>query len=191
MADLATLAEFEEFLGGVVAAEATLRQSLLDGTEADFERECGRASVPFVAAQSARAEVRDGVGSDAVWLDYSITTLTSVTLGYNHASPDETLVVGDLIYAAGSRRIVRLDGWFGAFGAPRYIKVTYDAAADLPLDAKLAVLSEAARRYRSRGSEEVKSETMGPYSVTYANSSTGTNGDTDWSRAVANHTRVL
>jgi hypothetical protein len=191
VADLATLAEFEEFLGGTVAAEATLRQAILDGVEAAFERECGRTAIPFVAAQSARAEVRDGSGSEAIWLDYPITTLTSITLGYDHTDPDETLTVADLLYASGTRRIVRQDGWFGPFEAPRYVKVTYDAAADLPADAKLAVLREAARRYRARGSEEVKSETMGPYSVTYATASTGTSGDPEWRAAVAMHTRVL
>jgi hypothetical protein len=193
MADLATLAEFKAHLGGdagSLPADAVL-QMLLDGTEEDFERECGRASVPFVAAALARAEVRDGVGSDAIWLDYGITTLTSVTLGYDHSDPDETLTVADLIYAAGSRRIVRLNGWFGPFDAPRYVKITYDAAADLPTDVKLAVLDEATRRYRTRGSEEVKSETMGPYSVTYRDASVGHSGDSGWSRAIAKHTRVL
>lgn len=192
MADLATLAEFKAHLGGdagSLPADAVL-QMYLDSTEDAFERECGRASVPFVAAQSARAEVRDGVGSDAIWLDYSIVTLTSITLGYDHAAPTETLVVADLLYAAGERRIVRKDGYFGCFGAPRYVKITYSAAADLPVDAKMAVLQEAARWYRARGSEEIKSETMGPYSVTYANTSTR-DPASDWSRAVAAHTRVL
>lgn len=189
-ADLVSLAEFDAWLGGAVTAENDMRTAILEQVEAQFERECGRSAIPFVAAQPGRAEVRDGTGSEAIWLDYPISVLTSITLGFDHTNPTETLTVGDLLYAAGERRIVRQDGRFGCFGAPRYVKVTYNAAADLPVDAKLAILNEAARRYRARGSEEVKSETMGPYSVTFARS-TGASEESDWSRAVAAHTRVL
>jgi hypothetical protein len=191
MADLATLAEFEAFLGGTVAAEEALRQSLLDMAEAMFERECGRSHIPFVAAQSARAEYLDGVESDALWLDYGITTLTSITLGFDHASPTETLTVANLVYAVGERRVFRKDGYFGGFGWPRYIKVTYNAAADLPADAKLAVLTGAASLYQRRGSEGVKSETMGPYSVTYWQDTAGVAMPPIWQAAVMAHARVV
>jgi hypothetical protein len=191
VADLATLAEFETMcLGGVVASEATVRQAYLDMAEAFFERECGRSAVPFVAAQSARAEIRDGTGTNMVFLDYGITTLTSITLGYDHTDPVETLTIPDLLYAAGERRVVRLDGYFGCFGAPRYVKVTYDAAADLPADAKLAVLTGAAALYSRRGEEGVKSETAGPYSITYRDQET-VGLSPIWRAAVANHARVL
>lgn len=190
MATLVSDADFDVYLGGAVAADATIRSSILARVLARFQRECGRTSIPFQDAEATRVEVRDGTGSCELYLDYSITTLTSITLGFDHTNPTETLTIADLLYAAGTRRIVRTDGRFGSFGAPRYIKVTYAAAADLPVDAADAIYQEAAREYRERGSEEVQSETMGPYSVTYKKARVA--GElTDWDRAVANHARVL
>jgi hypothetical protein len=191
VADLATLAEFEEFLGGTVATEATLRQSVLDMAEAMFERACGRAHIPFVAAQTARVEYRDGSGSNELYLDYPVSALTTITLGFDHAAPTETLVVADLLYAVGERRIVRTDGGFGCFGAPRYVKATYNAQADLPADAKLAVLTGAASLYQRKGAEGVKSETMGPYSITYRDDAGVVTLSPVWEAAVMAHARVI
>jgi len=191
VATLVSLTEFDAWLGGAVTAENTLRQDILDRVQARLERECGRSGIPFVDAQSARTEVRDGTGSCELYLDYPVSVLTSITLGFDHTNPVETLVVGDLIYAAGSRRIVRVDGGrFGCFGAPRWVKVTYDTAADLPKDAADAVYQMAATEYRRRGSEEVRSETMGPYSVTYGDAGASTATDA-WAAAVAAYMRVI
>lgn len=190
MADLATLVEFKEFLGVSGSGEDSLLTTILDAAEATFERECGRGSTPFVAAQTGRIEYRDGTGTCQLFLDYSISVLTSITLGFDHAAPVETLTVANLVYGADSRRITRTDGWFGRFGAARYVKVTYDAAADLPADAKLAVLVGAASVYQHRGSEGIKSETMGPYSVTYFDPGTVAAFPPIWAAAVAAHTRA-
>lgn len=189
---LVTLAEFDTWLGGAVTAENTLRQAILDQVEATFLRECGRELVPFADTQAARAETRDGTGTAFLFLDYPVTTLTSVTLGYDPLTPDETVDITQVVRGAGRRRLVRIDGGaFGGFGAPRYVKVVYDAGADLPTDVKAAILRMAATMYRRRGSEEVKSETMGPYSVTFANVDQVAAADPVWAAAVAGHTRSV
>lgn len=189
MATLVSLTEFDTWLGGAVASENQLRTDILTRVQQRFERECGRSSVPFVDAALGRVEVRDGTGTCEVFLDYGITTLTAVTLGTDPLAPDETLDVADLVYTAGKRRIVRADGGrFGRFGAPQYVHVTYDAAADLPADVADAIYQQAAAEYRRRGSEETKSETMGPYSVTYATGS-GADAVSTWDRVVGTHTR--
>lgn len=192
MADLATLEEFEAYLGGEVAAEADLRQSLLDMAEAAFESACGRAHAPFSDAQEGRVEYHDGTGTDRLWLDYGVADVTEILLGEDFAAPDETLDVSDravVVFQAGSARLARTDGGaFGCLGAPGYVRVTYDAAADLPADAKLAVLAGAAAVYQRRGSEGVKSESAGPYSVTYWEEDKVAMPPI-WHAAVAAHTR--
>ena len=184
-----SLTEFDTWLGGAVASENQLRTDILTRVQKRFERECGRSSVPFVDAALGRVEVRDGTGTCEVFLDYGITTLTAVTLGTDPLAPDETLDVADLVYTAGKRRIVRADGGrFGRFGAPQYVHVTYDAAADLPADAADAIYQTAAAEYRRRGDEGVRSETAGPYSVSYFDQSDATTADV-WNEAVGAHMR--
>jgi hypothetical protein len=193
VSDLATLAEFEEWLGGTVVAEATLRQAILDQAEALFEAACGRAHAPFAAADTGREETLTGTGAPSIFLDYPIDDVTEVLLGFDPANPDETLDPTDpavLVWEEGGTRLTRVDGGkFGCLGDPAFVRVTYDTQAELPDDAKLAVLRMAATLYRGRGSEEVKSETMGPYSVTYALSSAAAT-DPVWQTAVNAHARI-
>lgn len=135
-------------------------------------RQCRREGRPFQTAQAGRVERRDGTGGVSCWLDYPVTTLTAVVLGYNPSAPDETLSVADptvLVWRAGSRRLTRVDGGsFGAFDAPLWIQVTYDAAADLPEDASLAVLRVTAAIWRQRGAEDTSAERVGGYSADLA-----------------------
>lgn len=136
--------------------------------EALLLRACNRTDRPWQAAQTARTEVHDGTGSVACYLDYPIGALTSVKLGYDAAAPDETLAINDktvLIWAAGSPRLMRVDGGiFGQYTWPRYIQVVYDAAEDLPAEATRAVLQVTANLYNRRGSEDMTAERMGGYS---------------------------
>lgn len=165
---LVTLAELKTYLGDAPAtADDVLLGALLDDVEALFASETGRTITSFMAAGSARVEVLDGSNSHDLYVDYPITALTSITLGYNAGAPDETLSVADknvLVYAVGGRKISRTDGGtWGRFGRSRYVTVTYDYAADLAPSAKLAIKSVAAQAYRRRGSEDVKSETLGSF----------------------------
>lgn len=140
--------------------------------EALLLTQCGRTDRPFQGAGSNRTEYRDGTGRATLWLDYPVAALTSVQLGPDHANPSETLPVNDqtqLVWAAGSPRLVRVDGGvWGALEAPRIVKVVYNTAADLPADATLAVLRVTAAIWRQRGAEDVRSERVGGYSADLA-----------------------
>jgi hypothetical protein len=137
-----------------------------------FLAQCRRTTRPFQAAAAARTERRDGTGGSSCWLDYPIAALTSVKLGYDPATPLETLAVADpavLVWKVGSRRLTRVDGGtFGAFGAPLWIQVVYDAGADLPTDAALPILRVTAALWRQRGAEDVTAERVGGYSADLA-----------------------
>lgn len=166
MPDIVSLPEFKAHLGIVgVSEDDTVLTQILDDVEAIYESETGRSAAQFQAAVVGRTEVFDGTGSNELFLDYPIAALTSVKLGYDPAVPDETLNVADkrvVTFGIGLRRLARTDSrTFGQFGQPRYVHVVYNAAADLPANAKLAIKSVAALAYRRRGSEEAKSETIG------------------------------
>lgn len=153
--------------------------------EAFLLAQCRRTGRPFQAASEGRVERRDGTGGTSCWLDYPIAALTSVKLGYDPANPTETLAVADptvLVWQVGRKRLTRVDGGsFGAFGAPLWIQATYDAAADLPADAALAVLRVTAAIWRQRGAEDVSSERVGGYS---ADLEKAAEGDPVWQMAV-------
>lgn len=170
MADLVSVSELVAYLdGGIPPAVA---ETLLDAAEAQFEHECGRVQRPFQAAQAARVEVHDGIGLPDLWLDYPVATLTSVKIGTDPNAPDETLDVSDVdvikVDARSPNRLVRTDGGtFGALGDRLVVQVTYNAAENLPTDARAAVLLMAVALYASKGNEGLKSERLGGYGVEY------------------------
>jgi hypothetical protein len=186
---LVTRAELKTYLGDAPAsADDTLLDAIIDDVEALFASETGRTISSFIAAGTGRVEVLDGSDSRDLFVDYPITALTSVTLGYTASAWDETLAVADknvLVYAVGGRKISRTDGGtWGRFGRSRYVTVTYDYAADLAPSAKLAIKSVSAMAYRRRGSEAEKSETLGSfYSHTLVNDAAV--DDPFWRAAVA------
>jgi len=184
MADLVTLGDVKAFIADVPDTDDTMLQSLLDQIEDTLEQDCGRAARPFAAPQLGRQEVHDGTGTAILWLDYPITALTSLIIGPSTAAPDETLAVADpavLSWTMGSARVCRVDG--GVFPRlPLRVHVTYDAGADLPALAALAVTRAAALIYRQRGAEDVKSERLGAWSADYG---AVAQADPVWQRAVA------
>jgi hypothetical protein len=170
MASLVTLAELKAYITPAPdASNDALLQELLDNVQALFEAECGRQIVGFIAADTGRVEVHDGDGSSDIWLDYPIAALTSITLGYDPADPDETLDVANkkvLVFGVGERRISRVDcGTFGRFAdiARRYVQIVYDHQGDLPETGKLAIKSVVATVYARRGTETMRSETIGNF----------------------------
>lgn len=196
MADLVTLADFKTYLiDAPAAADDVILQALLDHVEALFESATLRTPGSYTAAATAQTAVLDGTGSSRLYLPYPIAALTSIKLGYDSASPDETLAVANkavVVYGVGSRVITRTDGGqFGTVGQPRYVQVVYDHQGSLPEDARLAIKSVAANAYRRRGSEDVKSETEGSfYSHTMVEDVAAS--DPFWKMAVAaNMTMVL
>lgn len=189
MATLVTLEDFHDFLGGEVVAEAGVRGEILTDVQATFLRECARESAPFVDAQTAKVERHKGTGSHVLFLDYPVAVLTSVVLGFDSTAPDLTLDVADkkvLIYEVGSRKLTRVDGGrFGGFGWPSYVHVTYNAAADLPTDARLAILRKAAAIYWRRGSEDTATEAASGFATSYSSEA-----DLVWAEAVSAHRRI-
>lgn len=192
MPDLVSLSELKTFLGDTPAADDALLTDILEHVEAMFEGETGRAALPFVAGAN-RTEVKDGSGDAALFLDYPISTLTSVKIGYDPAAPIESLAVADknvLTFATGSRRIMRTDGGkFGWARQPRYVQVVYTHQSELPEDAQLAVKSVCAVAYRRRGAEESTKESAGGYSRDLVQDVSAS--DPFWARAVAAHRRLI
>lgn len=198
MSDLVTLDELKLYLGDAPASsDDVLLQALLDDIEAFFESATLRAPGYYTAAATGRTEVHDGTGSKRLYLDYPIDVLTSVKLGHDSAAPLETLNVADksvIVWGQGSRVISRVARWgrFGCVGDPRYVEVVYDHLGNLPEDAKLAIKSVASSVYRNRGSEGMKSETVGSfYSYTREDITAATASDPFWAAAVAANTPAV
>lgn len=167
-----------------------LLSELLDGAEALFLEAVNREGAPFGDALSARVEVHDGTGGNKLFLDYPVATVTTIALGLDSATPDDTLdpaKVTVIVWGVGSRRLMRTDGGvFGVRGVPRYVHVTYDTQADRPPDAGLAIKRAVATVYRQIGSEDASSEKIGGFSHTLAQAMAD---DEVWQSAVAAHRR--
>lgn len=161
---------------------------LIDEVEAAFLADCGRDDRPFQDAEAGRVELHDGNDLAVLWLDYEVASLSSVLLGLDASDPDETLDVADpdiLIWVAGKARLARVDGgFFGHAWQPNYVQVTYDARADLPVDARNAITAAVAAIMNRRGAEGQAAERIGPYSTDYLRPYTETD---EWQRAVAHH----
>ena len=190
MPDLVSVANLKTFLEISGSGDDTLFGALLDHAEGLFESETGRKDTPFIAASTARSEVKDGTGSAELYLDYSISAITSISLGFDSSNFVETLTPGDpdqVVWGAGSRRIMRVDGGiFGRVGRPRYLTIVYDFQADLPEEAQLAIKRVVAQIYRQRGSEDATRERIGGYMRALSNLA---QTDPLWRRAVEGNTR--
>jgi hypothetical protein len=167
---LVSLDALKAFLSVEGDAEDALLPAILLGVEQHFVEQAGRAHRPFaVAASSARSEVHRGTGTTVLDLDYPVASLTAaITIGPDPADPAETLDPADpriLAITPGRRLIERVDGGtFGAEGAARAVHVTYDAQADAPPSAALAIKRVAAAVYRQLGAEGTGGERLGAYS---------------------------
>ena len=160
-----------EFLGVEDAQEIPVLERIIDGVEALFLVQANRRERPFQAAQAGRVDVLDGTGSPVLVLDYPVTSLTSVLIGADPLAPVESLAVADvqvLRYRVNRATLTRIGGTFGTRADPRVVHVTYNAAADLPEEVRLAVLSVTAAVYRRRGSEDASSERVGGYATDLA-----------------------
>jgi hypothetical protein len=179
VADLVSLLGFKDFLGVESVGDDDVLDALLDAVEEAFEQEAGRTARPFRAAQTGRAEVRNGTGDDLLYLDYAITTIASIIIGPDPLDPRESLdpdAVDVVAWRAGERWIRRVDcGVWGCRDEPNAVRITYDAAADLPLSPALAIKRVAAAIYRQRGAEDVTSEQTSTFlrSLKFGNASAG------------------
>lgn len=162
---LATLAEVKSHLGVSststqefpnLTAFETYLSDLMTNVEALLAGDC---NVTFAAGATISNEAHDGTGGEVFYTDYPISTLTSVKVGIDVASPDETLTtIPDEISFSGSRVIRRGGVW------PLGLKnlfVSYTSADYKPAVAKQAFFEGIAFLYRRRGKEHVASQTVG------------------------------
>lgn len=168
MNDVVLLSELKELLGDWSDTDDQLLQQLLDDTVALFEAATLRLPGYYAAEALAYTEVLDGTGSSYLYLAYPIAAVTTIKLGYDSATPDETLDGTNkavVVFGVGSNVLTRTDGGkFGTARQPRYVEVVYDHQGNLPANAQLAIKSVCALAYRRRGSEEAQSESVGGYS---------------------------
>jgi hypothetical protein len=192
VSDLVSLSDFKVHLGETSAANDALLTSTLEDVEALFEAETGRKSIPF-ATGASRTEVRDGSGLRDLFLDYPISTVSTIKLGYDPSAPVETLNPADLTvvtFAVGSRKITRTDGSvFGWAGQPRFVQVAYTHQTELPRDAQIAIKSVGALVFRRRGAEEATQESTGGYSRQLIQDLA--ESDPFWQRAVSANRRMV
>jgi hypothetical protein len=192
-----SLVEYEElrlWMGLQPGQDEALLGDLLSGLTTLFENQCGRPACPFGKAQPGRVEIVDPIpGSRKLWVDYPIQALTAIAVGRDVAVPDLTLnpaLAAQVVWRVGQRIITRTDGgvWRYTRLYPSWVKVTYDAQADLPKDAKLAIQSVAAKLYREKDTGVLKSWTLGDESQTLE---TAAAQDTTWAGALENHSRGI
>lgn len=165
MSDIVTLAELKVYLGTTTAAAESdsFWQALLDSVEATYERATLRP-IGYYRAAGTITEVLDGSGSSTLWLSYPITSITSITLGYDSTETLDATDISVISYGAGSRVLSRTDGgWFGTTTQRRFVTVVYAHQGNLPADAKLPIMQVVASLYSTRGSEGMKSETLGDF----------------------------
>jgi hypothetical protein len=190
MSDLVTLPELKVYLGDVPASDDELLSQLLDDVEAMYERDTLHPLGFYQAAATGVTTVLNGTGSSYLYLPYAIDDITSITLGYDSASPSETLDVSSasaVSWGQGERLVVRTDGgWFGTMSQRRYVHVVYDHLGNLSEDARLPIMEVVASIYRSRGSEGMKSETVGSfYSYTRDDVQAAAATNVNWQASVA------
>jgi SPP1 family predicted phage head-tail adaptor len=139
-ADLVSLAEVKSWLGNPPSSDDSLLTDLADRVEVILEQTKRRT---FVTSANGVVVKVDGTGMPYVWLERPVGTLTNVKIGLDAASPDETLLAGLKTVIAQGRRVYRQDGGIFPRGVAN-VQVTFDAAAQLDLDAKQAVLDGVA-----------------------------------------------
>ena len=195
MPDLVSYAELEAYLQLPDNSNETAITALLENVEGSLEESCDRVDLPFQAAAAGRTEWHDGTGTKRLRTFYPIATLTSITLGRDSSSPDETLDVSKVNVVSFSTgesiptRITRTDGGkFGAHRSPRFILVTYDAGAFLPNLAKTAVKRVAGGYVRQFGTEGFKSFRLLDSSGSLEKLMAST---PEWNQAVERYRRIV
>jgi hypothetical protein len=191
---LVTYDEQREFLDIPSGKDKQLIEDLIAETVTLFEKEVGRSAAPYVGAQTGRVEIHQAsAGSNTLTLDYPIATVTSIVVGRDVALPDETILPADpttVVWRAGERELVRVDGGYWRRWSPAWVKVVYNTLADQPADVKLAVKRVTAAIYRQRGAEGLSTAARGSLSVSVtAGFAMIADNDPIWNFAVRNHRR--
>lgn len=160
MATLVTLQEFKQYLPYEAADQDAVFNAILNAVEDHLASKTGQT---FAAAGTVTQENHSGDGSRVLYTRRPVSTLTTIVVSAERTpnDPDDTIPATDVaVDPDNPRRLVRFqNGWF-----PRgilNIYVTYDAAANTPTVCAEAVKEASALVYRIRGSEHVRSESLG------------------------------
>lgn len=160
MATLVLLADFKTYLKYTKTDEDGPLQAILDAIEANL---ADLTDQTFAAAGTVTDEVHSGSGGIDLFLRRPASSITSVKVSAagTPGTPDDTIPTTDLrIDPVNDFRLVRFQG--GVFPLGRFnVFVTYAAKSNLPLVAVEAVKEGAALLHRIRGSEHVRSQSLG------------------------------
>ena len=173
MAKIVTVSETQEYLKIAAGTDDIVLQKIVDGLEDLLERESGQT---FHSAGSVVDEPYEGTGTARLYLNRPILAVTSIKLGVDKL---DTLDVQYVMYEVGKRRLYRTDGNFPE--GPFRVWVSYNYAENKPTAARNAILEVAAMVYRRRGSEDARSETLGPFSHSLAQAA---EESVQWSKAM-------
>lgn len=160
MSVLVTVAQLKSYLRYDKTDQDTELQAILDAVE---ELLADLTDQTFAAAGPVTDENYSGDGTNVLLLRRPASSVTSVKVSAARTpnNPDVTIPASDLVIDPGNkRRLIRFQG--GSF--PRGVLnlfVTYQAADNLPEIAKQAVKQAAAFIHRRRGSEHVRSQSLG------------------------------
>jgi hypothetical protein len=183
--------EQREFLGLKSGEDEEVIELLLEQITKLFEIQCGRDAAPFAGALTNRTEIHEAFsGATRIWLDYPISTVTSIALGRDVNAPDETLSPTDatlVVWRVGGRDLIRTDGGVWRRNYPRWVKVVYNTLAYFPADVKPGIKRVVATVYQGRGKEGFTSVTRGSRSWTVAEQAALQ--DEFWQSALRNHGR--
>lgn len=157
---LVTLADLKSYLKYSKSDEDGPLQASLDAVEAHL---ADLTDQIFSAAGAVTDESHSGDDAKDLFLRRPATSVTSVKVSATRdfVSPDETIAAGDLVVdPTNAQRIVRFQG--GVFPAGQFnLAATYAAKEHKPEVAIEAVKQAVALLFRIRGSEHVRSQSLG------------------------------
>jgi hypothetical protein len=160
MPDLVTIDDAKSYLGDEASDNDEALELLLETVIEILEDRTGQKFLK--GGDTVADEPHNGSGTSYLTLNRPASSVTSVKIGQDVSSPDDTLVVSDLVVDTESQRLIYLKGGTFTFGV-RNVFVTYVAADNLPMIARAAVLEATAYLYHRRGKEHVTAESIGEF----------------------------
>lgn len=160
MSTLVTLSTFKTYLRYTNTDQDGPLQAILDAVEAYL---ADLTDQTFGASATVTDEVHSGDGCKTLMLRRPATSITGINVSTtsNPASVDDTIPVTDVrIDPVNAQRLVRHQN--GAFPRGTYnLFITYAAAENLPTIAIEAVKEASALLHRIRGTEHLRSQSLG------------------------------
>lgn len=160
MATLVSLEDFKAYLQYEPADQDPTLQAILNAVEDHLASKTGET---FGAADTVTQEAHSGDGTRNLYVRRPMSSVTTIEVSATSdaADPDDTIATDDVrIDPENDRHLVRVQNGGFPLGLLN-IFVTYEALANLPTVAIEAVKEGAALVHRIRGSEHVRSESLG------------------------------